>query len=266
MIPGSMMLAETVGGRWRPGIGDPTVVGWVTVVAYLLAAAGCGLAAWREPLRDGTRRTPSQPSRFWLALAVLMLALGINKQLDLQTLATQVGRDIIRSWGLYSERRELQLGFILAVVLVCAGTLGWFLWAARSTLDRRWPAVVGMLFILGFVVIRAASFHNVRRLPRGPARRDEVELAARAGRDLDRRRVGRPSPAGLAWTPAARRSGDLSVPDQFPLTRDSRDRRLQSACSPTSSLSSSTSSDSTIMAQVSLSSGAWENPRMRIPP
>jgi hypothetical protein len=161
MVPGPTMLAVSVGGRWRPGIGDPTVVGWVTVVAYLLAAVGCGLAAWREPMRDGTRRPSSQPSRFWLSLAVLMLALGINKQLDLQSLATQIGRDIIRAWGLYSGRRELQLGFIVVVVLVCAGTLGWFLWAARHTLDRRWPAVVGMLFILGFVVIRAASFHNV---------------------------------------------------------------------------------------------------------
>ena len=49
-----------------------------------------------------------------------MLALGINKQLDLQSLATQIGRDVIKAWGLYSERRELQFGFILAVALVCS--------------------------------------------------------------------------------------------------------------------------------------------------
>jgi hypothetical protein len=89
------------------------------------------------------------------------VVLGINKQLDLQSLATQIGRDAIKTWGLYSERRELQSGFILAVVLVCAGALTGFLWAARRTLKSRWPAIAGMLFILGFVVIRAASFHNV---------------------------------------------------------------------------------------------------------
>lgn len=161
MQSGLLLLAEVVEGRWRPGIGDPTVMGWVTVVAYLLASTGCALAAWREPMADGTRRPRSRPSRFWMALAVLLLALGINKQLDLQSLITQIGRDVIRAWGLYSSRRELQIGFILVVGLVCAGTLGWFFWAARTTMGRRWLAVLGMLFILGFVVIRAASFHSV---------------------------------------------------------------------------------------------------------
>jgi hypothetical protein len=158
---GSILLAATEGGRWRPGIGDPTVLGWVTVAAYLLTALGCGLAAWREPMLDGRRRTRGRPSRFWLILAGLMLALGINKQLDLQSLVTQIGRDVVRAMGLYSERRELQLGFIVAVALVCVGALAGFLWAARRTLERRWPAIAGILFILGFVVIRAASFHHI---------------------------------------------------------------------------------------------------------
>jgi drug/metabolite transporter (DMT)-like permease len=153
------ILAVMVEGRWRPGIGDPTVMGWVTVAAYLIAAIACYRAAGREPRPDGTRRT--RPAAFWLVLAGLMVALGINKQLDLQSLATQIGRDTIKAWGLYSERRELQSGFILAVALVCAGALASLLWAARRTLKRRWAAIAGMLFILGFVVIRAASFHHV---------------------------------------------------------------------------------------------------------
>jgi hypothetical protein len=157
----SILLAAVENGRWRPGIGDPTVLGWVTVAAYLVAAVGCAVAAWREPMLDGTRRPRGKPSRFWLALAVFMLVLGINKQLDLQSLATQIGRDVIRAWGLYSERRELQAGFILVVALICAGAFAAFLWAARRTLKTRWPAIAGMCFILGFVVIRAASFHHI---------------------------------------------------------------------------------------------------------
>lgn len=158
---GSILLAAAEGGRWRPGIGDPTVLGWVTVVAYLVAAVGCGLAAWREPMPDGTRRGRARPSRFWLVLAGLMLALGINKQLDLQSLLTQIGRDLALAWGLYSERRELQLGFIALVVLVCVGAVAALFWSARRTLARRWPAIAGMIFILGFVMVRAASFHHV---------------------------------------------------------------------------------------------------------
>ena len=153
------MLAVVVDGRWRPGIGDPTVMGWVTVAAYLAAALACQRAAGREPRPDGTRRT--RPAAFWLVLAGLMLVLGINKQLDLQSLVTQVGRDVIEGLDLYPQRRAFQTGFILAVALVCAGALAAFLWAARHRLQRRWPALLGILFILGFVVIRAASFHHV---------------------------------------------------------------------------------------------------------
>jgi hypothetical protein len=131
------------------------------VVAYLLTALVCGVAAWREPMLDRTRRPRARPSRFWLVLAGLMLALGINKQLDLQSLVTQIGRDIVRDLGLYSERRELQLGFILAVSLLCVGALAGFLWASRRKWTRRWPAIAGMFFILGFVMMRAASFHHV---------------------------------------------------------------------------------------------------------
>jgi hypothetical protein len=154
-----MTLAVTVEGRWRPGIGDPTVMGWVTVCAYLVAAASCCWAAWREPHSHGTRRP--RPSAFWLVLAGLMVALGINKQLDLQSFITQIGRDLIETQALYAQRQVLQAGFILMVVVVCAVALAAFLWAARRGLQGRWLAILGMLFILGFVVIRAASFHHV---------------------------------------------------------------------------------------------------------
>ena len=161
---GTFLLAAVEGGRWKPGIGDPTVMGWVTVAAYFLAAIGGFLAAWREPLPDGSRRPRSRPSRFWLILAALMVALGINKQLDLQSLATQIGRDLIRGLNLYQARRELQAGFIGFVALVCVIAMACFLWAARRNLARRGPAIAGMMFILGFVVIRAASFHHVDAL------------------------------------------------------------------------------------------------------
>jgi len=153
------MLAEVVEGRWRPGIGDPTVIGWVTVAAYLVAALGSFRAAWREPRTDNSRSR--RPATFWLVLCGLLVALGINKQLDLQTLVTQIGRDTIRSWGLYGQRRELQVGFILAVALACAAAIAAFFWSARRTLRKRWLAVVGTVFIFGFVVVRAASFHHV---------------------------------------------------------------------------------------------------------
>src|ERR1700733_11930900 len=111
------MLSEIVDGRWRPGIGDPTVVGWVTVVAYLVAALGCGWAAFKEPTTDSRRR--GKPAAFWLVLAVLLTLLGINKQLDLQSWLTQVARQAMKAMALYQDRRTYQVAFIGAVAATC---------------------------------------------------------------------------------------------------------------------------------------------------
>jgi hypothetical protein len=156
------MFAEMVEGAWRPGIGDPTIMGWVTVAAYCAAAWACGRAAWREGRLDGSPR--SRPAPFWIALTVAMVALGINKQLDLQSLLTSVGRDVFRDWGLYKARRVYQAAFIVVIALVCAGLLGLFLWISRRNLRRRGLALLGMMFILGFVLIRASSFHHVDKM------------------------------------------------------------------------------------------------------
>ena len=42
-------------GSWSPGIGDPNVMGWITVVAYLWASYLCFAVhrAWRSSDRDG---------------------------------------------------------------------------------------------------------------------------------------------------------------------------------------------------------------------
>jgi hypothetical protein len=163
-----ILVAAVENDRWKPGIGDPTVLGWITVVGYLIAALACFRAAWRETGGDGGRA--ARPAAFWLVLCGLLLALAINKQLDLQSLLTQIGRDVLRARGLYNERRPLQVGFIILAIMVCAGAIGAFLWSARGMSRARWLAFVGAAFILGFVAVRAASFHHV-----------DLFLAARIG-------------------------------------------------------------------------------------
>src|SRR4051812_4569456 len=46
MVQLSSLLVTGADGRWHPGIGDPGVVGWLTVVAYF-AAAGLAYRALR---------------------------------------------------------------------------------------------------------------------------------------------------------------------------------------------------------------------------
>jgi hypothetical protein len=158
----SVFLSTTSDGRWQPAIGDPTLMGWVTVLAYLAAALLALRSAW------AAKRAPAQRAlaRFWLALSLLLFLLGINKQLDLQTLFTQIARDAALAQGWYEERRRYQVMFIAAVgVLGVVGTLG-LAFALRKIAARIWLALLGIGFLVSFVLIRAASFHHVDLLLR----------------------------------------------------------------------------------------------------
>jgi hypothetical protein len=150
-------MAIDAEGRWVAGIGDPSPMGWITMAAYAAAAA---LAA-RNVF---AARRSAAPVGFWLALAVMMLLLGINKQLDLQTWFGQTGRDVALSQGWYEQRRTVQAGFIAllgvgAMTLVAAARR---YWAARWS-DYRW-VFLGVLLLVVFIVIRAASFHHIDEL------------------------------------------------------------------------------------------------------
>ena len=59
----------------------------------------------------------------WFGLSILLLVLGINKQLDLQTLLTALGREIAQENGLYESRREIQLIFVILFALFCFSSL-----------------------------------------------------------------------------------------------------------------------------------------------
>ncbi|MEG8037971.1 hypothetical protein QP166_00895 [Sphingomonas sp. LR60] len=143
--------------RWTPRIGDPSVIGWVTVALYLIAAGACAMAA-RRAMHDARGGL-----RFWAIVAVMMLALGINKQLDLQSLFTQLLRDDALQHGWFAERRTLQLAFIIGLAMA-SPIIAFFIVRRFPMLRRNMrAAVVGVCSIYTYVLIRAASFHHVDR-------------------------------------------------------------------------------------------------------
>jgi hypothetical protein len=150
--------------RWAPGIGDPTIGGWITVIVYLIAFLFClriGLrAARRAPWEGGIVGG-------WCSLAALLFFLCINKQLDLQSLFTQVVRDHSLAHGWYADRHYYQIRFIAGLGLLCfVATL--FIAASALRAKSFWTRIValGTALLLGFIVLRAFSFHMVdQRLP-----------------------------------------------------------------------------------------------------
>jgi hypothetical protein len=147
------MAIQIDDGRWHPGIGDPTLIGWFTVLAYGLAALLC--------YGSGKRFANTPKGRFWWGLALVMLALGINKQLDLQSWFTELGRDLALQYGWYGQRRLVQILFI-ATLLVSA-ILAWlFLLKQWSNWDKySRNATYGLVLLIVFVIARATSFHHV---------------------------------------------------------------------------------------------------------
>lgn len=153
-------LAVTVDGRWKPGIGDPTFMGWATVIAYCIA----GVLSLRA-LVQARRTEPAQAARklviFWAILAGLMLLLGINKQLDLQTWFTQTGRQLAIDGGWYQHRQEIKMIFFLSVAAASVCLIAFSAWLARGVLRQHLLALAGMVFTVFFVLMRATSFHHV---------------------------------------------------------------------------------------------------------
>lgn len=146
--------------HWSPGIGDPTIGGWITVVLYLSASISCWITArqlspaYAQLLRE---------RHAWLAIAVLFLLLGINKQLDLQSALTEIGRILAHSEGWYRERHFVQVAFIGFVALACVFAMIILLIWARHTPGPTWLALLGTVIVFGFVLSRASSFHHMDR-------------------------------------------------------------------------------------------------------
>jgi hypothetical protein len=141
--------------NWSPGIGDPSIGGWITVALYALAAVSA-LVTFHSVVDRGE-------SLLWKGLFFLMVLLGINKQLDLQSALTELGRVLANQEGWYDRRQVVQVWFIVGVAAVCVFLAVFLLVLARRSPGPTWVALLGMIVVLAFVLIRAASFHHIDR-------------------------------------------------------------------------------------------------------
>ena len=110
-----------------------------------------------------TARSGIKEQRIWIAISILFLGLGVNKQLDLQSALTAAGRVIAYGQGWYDQRQFVQLAFIIFTAIVCASVvITLLIWTRHAPLST-WFALLGTILVVGFVLIRAASFHHIDR-------------------------------------------------------------------------------------------------------
>lgn len=165
------MMAEIT---WRPGIGDPTWLGWITVVAYVTAALFCVRAGLRT--RSNSQSVAKESSLMWFVFATGLFLLGANKQLDLQTGFIRLASQLALNEGWYQQRRQAQIIF----VLVLGATMAVI---ALIVVGKQWHflknhvlAVLGSIFLAAFVFLRAAIFNHVD---------EDVGLGLGAGQWMD---------------------------------------------------------------------------------
>ena len=150
-------ILNCVSNAWSPSIGDPTWIGWITVVGYLSAAI--------FSLRlGGVRKFKKVERIFWSAAGVGLLFLAVNKQLDLQSAITAIGRCHAQLQGWYDDRRAIQIDLILGLVFVSLFASALLMWMLRGTLHRTGIGLAGIFIITSFVLVRAVGFHHVDRL------------------------------------------------------------------------------------------------------
>ena len=151
--------AVVLNGEWHPGIGDPTAWGWSIVLGYFLSS---GLCLWDAALESSAGSRGK--ALFWRVLAVLLFCLGVNKQFDLLTWFWVTARQLAREQGWYTQRREVQ-EWIMGLAGAGAVVLGSMCcWRVRSAPRGYLFAILGVAFLLCFVLVRALSFHSIDKV------------------------------------------------------------------------------------------------------
>ena len=129
------------------------VLAWVTVAGYAVGAWLCA--------RQRGKSSTARERLVWTLAALAMLALAINKQLDLHTALTAWGRQMARDDGWFDQRRAVQAAFIKGIVVAAIIVGAALAWLVRGLPARVWATLTGLMLLALFVIIRAASFHHI---------------------------------------------------------------------------------------------------------
>jgi hypothetical protein len=172
MITARVVQVVARPGRWHFGIGDRTAIAWIIVAAYACAAVLAAhavvtaRAAQRRLALTDAAESQNQNSmkHVWVLVTLTMIGLGINKQLDLQTLLIQALRRSAYRNGWYNDRRRYQEDFIVLVAILAVAVTAAMAIVWRRVVRRVWLALAGLGVLVAFVIVRAASLHYIDKV------------------------------------------------------------------------------------------------------
>ena len=145
------------------GIGNLSIGGWLTVILYFLAAIRCWIIA-RELRGAADDTEQAKERRGWRAISAALAALGVSKQLDLQTVLTETGRFLAKFQGWYDQRRSAQIAFVAVIAIIALIVAVTLVRWARNAPVSTWLALAATTMLIAYWVMRAVSLHSFDRL------------------------------------------------------------------------------------------------------
>ena len=138
------------------GVGDPDLQGWSIAFGYVSAAALCFMRS-----RYSGKSVRNGHAIFWMLLAIFLFLMGINKQLDLQTILIGMGKQLSIELGLYEQRRTIVIAFVSLLLAWGLASQAW-LYSVLDRMDRfEKTALLGLGVLFAFIAVRAAFFQHI---------------------------------------------------------------------------------------------------------
>ena len=137
--------------------------GELRLVGYIVAAAAAIGVGGRE------RRSVAKVDRdlwptFWFLSALLLLAMGVARAVDLGDIISDVGRERAESSGWYESRRWFQAATVGTVATIWGISVVVAIWRVPERRRRYLPAAIVMFTLVCFASVRIVSLRHIDAL------------------------------------------------------------------------------------------------------
>lgn len=133
-------------------MGDNSFLAWLICITYLYLAIVL--------LKFDKSRLSSRESNFLILNAGLLLLLGLNKQLDLQTILIDQFKYYAHQFGVYGYKIILKRTFVI-IVLATAMLATMLVVKHAKALGKKYiPLIVGWCLIILFIALRVFYFEH----------------------------------------------------------------------------------------------------------
>ena len=139
-------------------LGPPFVVRMLFYTGFAATICGC-LFAFRQQSSARRRGMKGSPA-FWLIISIVLMLLMADRALNLLESVTEIMKRIVESQHWYSSRHVRRLVFATIAGIGGFLVVGSLILSAFCQFRRNAPALMATIFLGGFLLIRATSFHE----------------------------------------------------------------------------------------------------------